>query len=429
MYIKIRFVFVISLLSISILSFGQGQGNSPYNTFGLGEITSETNASQDMMGGTGVSFANSFYVNQLNPALICKNRTIGFNKYVAFNVGMKGSYRIMNQNGKVQENFGMNLSNLTMVFPLTKYWAAGISIKPYSQADHLSLVQKQFEGSSLSNISEYRSQGGLSKVAFTNGFQLAKGLYWGFEGQYLFGNITRDSTSSLSGSAEYFRNSARTDFGGFSGKTGLAYQAKLNKKWFLNMGAAVQLGANLKGERLGIFSVLAENGNGPLYIQKPDTLSITSVKTQAPRNIRAGISLESPYHWVFGVDYNRTLWTGINQFESSAKKALVNSDELSLGLEWMPNNSSSKYLDQVFYRFGYKQGTMPFVINGLQAKDRSVSFGLSLPMGFRSPSYIDLGVAIGKRGSAGTGQIQENYTKISVNFSLLSSWFNKPKIE
>jgi hypothetical protein len=429
MYIKIKFYLVVSLLTVSVLSFGQGQGNSSYNTFGLGEIGSETNAAQDMMGGAGVSFANSFYVNQLNPALISKNRTIGFNKYVAFNVGMKGSYRIMSQNGKVQDNFGMNLSNLTFVFPLKKYWAAGVSIKPYSQADHLSLVQKQFEGSNINNISEYRSQGGLSKVAFSNGFQLAKGLYWGFEGQYLFGNITRDSTSSLSGSSEYFRNSARTDLKGFSAKTGVAYQAKLNKKWFLNVGSALQLGSNLKGERLGIFSVLAENGNGPLYIQKPDTLSITNVKTQAPKNFRAGISLESPYHWVFAVDYNRTLWAGINQFESAAKKTLVNNDELSLGLEWMPNNSSGKYLDQVFYRFGYKQGTMPVVINGVQATDRSVSLGLSLPMGFRSPSYIDLGVAIGKRGSAGTGQIQENYTKISLNFSLLSSWFNKPKID
>jgi hypothetical protein len=429
MYIKSKFFFVVSLLVISRLSFGQGQGNSPYNTFGLGEISSETNAAQDMMGGAGVSFANSFYVNQLNPALISKNRTIGFNKYVAFNVGMKGSYRIMNQNGKVQDNFGMNLSNLTFVFPLTKYWAAGVSIKPYSQADHLSLIQKPFEGSSASNISEYRSQGGLSKVGFANGFQLAKGLYWGFEGQYLFGNIQRDSTTSLTGSSEYFRNSARTDLGGFSGKTGVAFQAKLSKKWFFNIGTALQLGSKLKGERLGIFSVLAENGNGPLYIQKPDTLSITSVSTQAPKNFRAGISLESPYHWVFAADYNRTLWSGVNQFESSAKKTLVNSQEVSLGLEWMPNNSSSKYLDQVFYRFGYKQGTLPVVVNGIQGKDQSVSLGLSLPMGFRSPSYIDLGVAIGKRGSAGTGQIQENYTKISVNFSLLSSWFNKPKIE
>ncbi len=429
MYIKSKFFIVVSLVLVSLIAFGQGQGNSPYNTFGLGQISSETNAAQDMMGGTGVSFANSFYVNQVNPALISKNRTIGFNKYVAFNVGMSGSYRIISQNGKVQENFGMNLSNLTFVFPISPKWATAVSLKPYSQADHVSVVQKPFEGSNFNSINEYRSQGGLSKVSWANGFQVAKGLYWGFEGQYLFGNILRDSTSSISGSSEYFRNSARTDLSGFSGKTGVAFQTKLNKKWYFNAGVALQMGSKLSGERLGIFSVLAENGNGLLYIQTPDTISISKAKTQTPKNFRAGISFESPYKWVFAVDYNRTLWSGINQFESNSKKMMVNSSELGLGLEWLPNYSSSRYIDQVFYRLGYKQGTMPMVINGVQAKDRSVSLGFSIPMGYRSPSYIDLGVAIGRRGSNATGQIQENYTKISVNFSLLSSWFNKPKIE
>jgi hypothetical protein len=429
MYIKNKSFLVFSFLIISFLGFGQGQGNSPYQAIGVGEISPESTAAQDMMGGTGVSFTNSFYINSLNPALISKNRTIGFNKYVAFNVGMKGAYRIMNQGAKIQENFGLNLANIAFVFPIKPKWASAVSIKPYTHADHASVFTKSFANSNITNNTEIRSTGGLSKVSWTNGVQVAKWLYLGLEGQYLFGNIQRDSSTTLSGSAEYFRNSSRIDLKGTSAKAGAAVNFKLNKKWYLNAGATAQLGANLSGDRLGIFSVLAENGNGPLYIQQPDTLYNLPTSSQLPKGYRVGISLEQPYKLIFSAEYASNIWTGTKQFESRAEAIMKTNQEYSFGFEWMPNSSSGKFLDQVFYRAGYRQGTMPYNFNGVQPKDRSFSLGFSLPMGFRSPSYIDLGVSIGRRGTLVNSLVQENYTKISVNFSLLSSWFIKPRIE
>ncbi|MDP5121412.1 MAG: hypothetical protein NWQ46_07455, partial [Spirosomaceae bacterium] len=75
------------ILLVTSQVFSQGQGNSPYSVFGLGEPASMTNVTQDAMGGTGVSFGNTFYVNFLNPAMLVKNRSIGAYKYVAFSVG------------------------------------------------------------------------------------------------------------------------------------------------------------------------------------------------------------------------------------------------------------------------------------------------------------------------------------------------------
>jgi hypothetical protein len=69
------------------------------------------------------------------------------------------------------------------------------------------------------------------------------------------------------------------------------------------------------------------------------------------------------------------------------------------------------------------------MINNTKIKDQSFSLGLSVPMGFGNPSYVDIAVAVGRRGVNANNLIAENYTKISVNFSLLSSWFNKPRIE
>ena len=429
MSLNFRYLLLISFIGFSQIAWSQGQGNSPYNTIGIGEITEETVAAQDMMGGTGVTFSNSFYINHINPAMLVKNRTIGLNKYVALNIGLKGGYKLLTQGNKVQDDFGLNMSNLTMVFPVKPKWAMGVSMRPYSVSDNTTKIEKAFTGSNQINTIENKSTGGISRVAFTNSFILTKGLYWGVEGQYNFGNILRDTTSTIKGSSEYFRNSGRYSFKGVSAKTGLTYQAKLNKKWNLNVGGVYQLGSKLNGESLRVFSVLGEAGSGPVYIQNPDTLAKNTITSQIPSKYKIGVSLESIYHWVFAADYGYTKWSSLKQFDHNAEKLLTDAKEVNLGIEWVPNISSSKYFNQVFYRVGFKQIDTPYFINNNKIKDQSFSFGLSVPMGFGNPSYIDLAVSVGKRGLNTGGLVQENYTKISVNFSLLSSWFNKPRID
>jgi hypothetical protein len=426
-------IFRLKLLTLLIASnlnaLAQGQGNNPYSVLGIGELADETVAAQDMMGGTGVSFTNSFYVNHLNPALLVKNRTIGFTKYVAFDVGFKGGYKTLTQGTNIQENFGLNLNNLTMAFPIKPKWAMSVSLRPYAITDFTSRIQRQFEGTNVQNNFEFVSKGSISKVAFTNSFEILKNLYLGIEGQYLFGTINKDTTSNIAGTSEYFRNTTRLNPSGHSLKAGLAYQYKLNKKWKLNAGGIYQLGSNLSGENLRIFSVLAENGNGPVYIQSPDTISISTISTSLPSKYKIGLSLESTYHWLFAAEYGVTQWNGVKQFDAVANNMFSNATELNLGAEWIPNSSSSKYLDQAFYRVGFRQVQTPYTFNSQRVKDTSFSLGMSLPMAFRNPSYIDLAVAFGRRGTNENGGIRENYTKISVNFSLLSSWFNKPRID
>ena len=429
MSLKFRYLLLIVFTTIYQTSWSQGQGNSPYSTIGIGEVAEESVAAQDMMGGTGVSFSNSFYVNHLNPAMLVKGRTIGLNKYVVFNVGMKGNYKIMQQGTKIQDDFGMNLSNISFVFPIKPKWAMGMSIKPYSIVDNSSKLEKDFLGSNDVNNLEYKSNGGVSRVAFTNSFQIGKHLYWGIEGQYNFGNIQKDTTSFLGGTSEYFRNSARYSPRGASLKTGLTFQQKLNKDWSLNVGGIYQLGSTLKGEHLRVFSVLGEYGNGPQYIQDPDTLALTTLSTQIPSKYKFGVSLESSYHWLFAAEYGVTRWNGLTQFDPIANQVMVDSKELNFGMEWLPNKSSTKYIDQFFYRLGYKQIDTPYKIYNTVVKDRAFSLGLSLPMGKVSPSYLDLAVQVGRRGVNANNLIQENYTKVSVSFSLLSTWFTKSRID
>jgi hypothetical protein len=46
----------------------------------------------------------------------------------------------------------------------------------------------------------------------------------------------------------------------------------------------------------------------------------------------------------------------------------------------------------------------------------------------RGTNYLDLGVALGRRGTTSNGLVQENYAKASVSFSLTRDWFHRPRI-
>jgi hypothetical protein len=429
MSLKLRHFFLLVFLGINQLAFAQGQGKSPYSSIGIGELTDETIAAQDMMGGTGVSFSNMFYLNGLNPALLAKGRVVNGLKYVALSVSGKGYFRNLEQNGTLGQDFGMNLSNLAMAFPVSPKWTIGVSFKPYSMMDNEKVLNTHFQGSSSIATYNFRDYGGLSKVGFTNSVNPVKGLYLGVEGQYYFVNITIDTTMNFIGSGSYTRYTRRQELKGLSLKGGVAYQHKISKKWSANIGGTYQLGNDIKGENINIFRNLVEtSGAGPAVSGDPDTLSISDFTTSLPSKYKIGVSLEKPFNWVFAAEYGFTNWEGISKhFDQQAANTLRNSTEMNFGVEWIPNVSSSSYFNQVFYRVGFKSVNTPYYINNTQIKDNSFTFGMSLPMG-RGTNYLDLGVALGRRGTTSNGLVQENYAKASVSFSLTRDWFHRPRI-
>ncbi len=427
---KVTSVFIgLIFLFYSSVCVAQGQGNSPYSAFGIGDLADESVAPQDMMGGTGVSFANSFYVNQINPALVVKNRILGGYKYVAFNIGVKGNLRNITSQDKIKQSFGANLNNVTMAFPILPKWAMSFSLKPYSTVEHNAAFVKTVVGSSERVTYQHNNSGGISRFAYVNSVQLVKGLYLGLEANYSFGSISKDTTSFLNSSATINRYTTRYSLTGKSAKAGIAYQQKLSKSWQLNVGGTYEIGARMSGTQLRHFSIMADAGTGPSIIQIPDTLGFTSITTDLPSKYKVGISLESPFHWVFSADYGVTQWNGAKKLDAISNQLLHDAREVNAGIEWLPKASSTKYFNQVFYRVGFRQAETPYVINRTRIMDRSFSFGMSLPMGFRNPSYVDLGLAVGQRGVNANGLIQENYFRISASFSLLSAWFIKPAID
>lgn len=426
--------YLLSFLLVCVTSsgaFAQGQGNTPYSTFGIGEVSEMTNTPQDMMGGTGASFSNSFYANQINPALLVKNRVVSGYKYVAFNVGMRGQSKTLLNNQASQKDFGMNLNYLSLTSPLTANWAMNVTLRPYTQVQNSVAYSESINGKPDEFITHINTaKGGLSRVSYMNSFRLFKSLYLGAETFYNFGTIKKDSSTYLvQNGGTQLRNTEQFTLGGFGVKLGAAYQQKLNDKWNVNIGGAAELGSTIKGDDLRYTGTYADVGNGAYLINKPDTLSLRKITGGTPAQYRFGVSLESPFHWVFAADYHTTQWVGVKSIDSYSANFLTNSEELKFGIEWLPNNTSTKYLNQGFYRVGFATAKTAYQISGTRIKDNKFTFGTSLPLGFGNPSYINLGIALGRRGTLVNNLVQENYIGFSASFSLLSTWYIKPKID
>ena len=429
---KTNYLLSFLLVCVSASSaLAQGQGNTPYSTFGIGEVSEMSSAAQDMMGGTGASFGNSFYSNQINPALLVKNRVVNGYKYVSFNVGMKGQSKTLLNNQATQKDFGMNLNYLSLTSPITADWAMNVTLRPYTQMQNTVAYSESIIGKPDEFITHINSaKGGLSRVSYTNSFRLFKKLYLGAEGFYNFGVIKKDSTTYLvQNGGTQLRNTEQYALGGLGVKFGAAYQQKLTDKWNFNIGGAAELGGKLNGEFLNYTGTYADIGNGAYLINKPDTTALRNITGGTPAQYRFGVSLESPFHWVFAADYHTTQWMGVKAIDNFSAAFLKNTEEMKFGIEWLPNNTSTKYLSQGFYRVGFATAKTAFQINGTRIKDNKFTFGTSLPLGYGNPSYMNLGIALGRRGTQLNNLVQENYIGFSASFSLLSTWYIKPKID
>lgn len=427
------FSFLFCLSSFSI--FAQSQGNSPYSVFGIGDVDEPTTAANVAMGGTGLTTTSGFFIPSLNPALVVKNRVLGGYRYVGLNFGLNGTAKTIQNASLAQQDFGMNLNHISAAFPILDKWAMSVALRPYSQVTHTTRFSTNatIPGTTQTAINEVKSTGGLSRVGWTNSVLLGKSLYLGVEAFHTFGVILRDTTTTIStnnvASNEAIRFTNRTSVGGSGVRLGAVWQQKLSKKWQLNAGGTYEVSNQLKGEYLRQLSNVSDNGTGFVLSAPADTLLLADARISLPHRVGGGISLESPFHWVFALEYSKTFW---NQYQSNVDPVnglLRNADKLAMGIEWLPKANSTKYFDQVFYRIGYTRQNTPFVINGTRIRDNSFTAGLSLPLGFRSPSYVDIAMAFGRRGTTVSNLIQENYWKIQVNFALLGSWFVKPRID
>lgn len=402
----------------------QGLGNSPYSSLGLGELYSDAFTGSSGMGQSGVSTANSFEINNLNPALWVRN------KFTTLDFGVIGQYKKIESGSARQTNGGGNLGYVALSFPVASRWTLGVSIKPYSFTDFSNKSSKIIAGTPI-NADYYNSgKGGINKVSITNAVQIGKYLSLGLESSYIFGNVRKASEAAIADGTDYLASvNDRTTYNdiAFKGGAALRIPIKKNNKLNLNVGGAYSLGTRINA----VNTVSFELTQSSFPVIDPDTLvNKRNGSVKLPAQYQVGFSFEWPYKLTLSADYSHESWTDYRSFGSSdPKNGLSDVDRMHLGVEYTPRFGSLSYFDNVRYRAGFSTGNTPYVVKDNNIKDTNFSLGFTFPMGRGYQNFVSLSFIGGQRGVMGTGMIRERYGKIALGLTLRERWFEKQKID
>ncbi|WP_229253743.1 outer membrane protein transport protein [Dyadobacter sp. NIV53] len=410
---------------ISTQTNAQGLGNSPYSSLGMGEFYGDGFSANTGMGQSGVSTANGFQINNLNPALWVKNR------FTTLDIGVIGQYKAIASGTDRQQNAGGNLAYVALAFPVSAKWTLGASLKPYSFVDFDNSSTRNVPGTPFDAVYYTTGKGGVNKASITNAFQIGKYLSLGLESSYFFGNIRRASEVLLPlGEPPYYLVgiSERTTYSDFAFRGGAALRIPLKKdnKLNLNLGASYSFKTNLNASQTSIFE-LSQGSNVITAASDTVTNEIKGYLT-LPTQYQVGMSLEWPFKLIVSADYNSQSWSQYRGFDKQ-NGGLKNVGRVNLGVEYLPRFSSLSYFDNVRYRVGFSYGKTPYMVDNKDVNDTNVSLGFTFPMGRGYQNFISIAFVGGQRGAMGTGMVRERYGRAVLGITLLEKWFVKQKID
>jgi hypothetical protein len=402
---------------------GQSLGNSPYSSIGLGERFSPGYAENQSMAGVGVASSLGLYVNNLNPALLARN------KYTVFSMGMNGQQKGLKTTSQTQNSFAMNLNYVNLSFPVKKNWSMGVAIAPFSYTD-FSIKSKEtgVPSDTTRYLTHFKAKGGINKLSWNNAFEY-KELYFGVESSVLFGQIKRTSDSQIQNDGQFYSVNFidQQSYNGLYFRLGTAWHHKIKKDRYFNVGIALEPSKNINGDRYRTTQTFTNDGQATTL---GDTIANGTIitKIKLPTDLKFGISYENSTKYTIFADMS------INknsQFKNliGTNEGLKNTITFGIGAEYFPNFTSTKFLKRAVYRFGFNSGTSPYshLKTGQQLKDLNLALGIGLPL--RNSSFINIGYTAGRRGTKTDGGILENYNKISIGFTLNDIWFVKQKID
>lgn len=413
-------------LSFGIFQIANAQTivNSPLSYIGMGEMYPAETASNSMMGGIGISNSNGIYSNQMNPALLARNR------YTVLEAGLNAELKNMQDYRQRQQILGGNYQSFNLTLPMSSRWTMSVGIRPHSNVNYETKSYRRLNVLGVDSlIYGYKGTGGVSKLSMSHGVRLGKEIYIGLESAYLFGTVSREvSTQNLS-DGQYYKIQLEnaTRYSDFTFKAGLAYRHLIKNDIFLNVGATFDLSKQIGATNLRRFATLDLTG---LNVINADTLDKESKFDQKiPVSQRFGISLERAARWMVGIDYSSTSWTSIdNNLGRSAK--LPTTSTIAFGAEYTPDfESISSFFKRTTYRVGYSYATTPydFAGNGRFAKDQFVSGGFAFPLR-NFLNYINVSYQFGRRGLLADNALEEQYQRVVIGLTLGDAWFQKVKL-
>ena len=405
-------------LFFTLISFAQQGTSSPYSFYGIGDVKFKGTAENRAMGGLTI-YSDSIHLNFQNPASYSNL------KLTTFSLG--GTYLTtdLETNSQSEKARRTAIDYLAVGLPFGKF-GVGFGLMPYSSVGYNIQSNTVASATNPQEIKQYSGTGGINKVFFGVGYALTKKLSIGIDYSYNFGKIQTYSFRFIEGLQYGSREKNLSDITGGLLNAGLTFNTPINKK--LNGFASLTYSpdSKLSSSNYRNIATIQYSSTGAEILVQPLDVDVANTTITLPSKLAVGFGIGQNKKWMLGTEITLQKSSNMgNRFNDINNVNYENATRYSFGGFYIPNyNSFSKYYEKIIYRAGLRYENTGLIINNTSIKDYGVTAGVGLPL-IGVFSNVNIGVEYGQRGTTSANLVQENYTNITIGFSLNDKWFQK----
>lgn len=419
-----RKILMSALLASSGLTFAQTIGNSPYASYGIGDVKYDNSLEHQSMGGVSTAFVSDFNnsFNFKNPAanenlLLTTARIEGTNE--------NNFYR-SDVNDYKSTKSSTYLSNIALSFPLSPKVKFGLGYQPYSTKRY-EIATAPSEVAGISSVNKFMGQGTVSTVQGAVSYQITPSFGLGLRSNFYFGNIYDVKELKTTNYDIINGLETRTRIRDFNFTAGAVYQKKNEDDTKITVGATATFGNINDGKTVFTNSTYIYDIKSEKIDQQIIATRELPVKNLLPFEVSVGAGYGHAFKWYAGAQLDYKKATDI-LYEGNLI-SLNDQFRISAGGYYLPNyNNFRNYFERVVYRYGayYEKGGLQ--IAGENINRYAVTFGALFPFkdsGAGNMSGVEIGVEAGHRGTTKNNLISQNFVNFKVGFNFSDRWFRK----
>ncbi|WP_312901296.1 hypothetical protein [Chryseobacterium taichungense] len=421
-------IFVLSFISVGYFLNAQNLSNSPYATYGIGDVKYDNTIETSSMGGISTAFISDFTsnFNFANPA----NNTNFELTSIKLEATNENNYFKTDYNNTKSTKHSTYLSNISLAFPLSPRLKMGLSYQPYSSKSYEIIHTDYNENTGVTTGNRFKGSGTLNTAQIALGYKINEQFAVGARANYYFGNLYDLNELAVSNAELINGYETKNSIRNFNFTLGANYQnlnTSTDKK--LTIGATATFGntSNMTTDyRNSTYyysdAARTEKANETVIEEKT-----TNSKNLLPLQASVGVGYGEENKWFLSLQGDYKKGESIAYFGQSLD--LQDSYRISAGGWYLPNyNNFRSYFSRIVYRYGafYEKGSLQ--IAGQNINKFGVSAGVLLP--FKNSSItrmsgLELGLEVGKRGTLKNNLINQNFINLKVGFNFADKWFRK----
>lgn len=421
-------IFVLSFLSVGYFLNAQNLSNSPYATYGIGDVKYDNTIETTSMGGISTAFISDFTSN-FNFANPANNANFELTS-IKLEATNENNYFKTDYNNTKATKHSTYLSNISLAFPLSSKLKMGLSYQPYSSKSYNILHEETNQETGVTEYNRFKGSGTLNTAQIALGYKVTDKFAVGARANYYFGNLYDLNELAYSNAELINGYETRNSIHNFNFTLGASYQnlnTSTDRKF--TIGATTTFGntSNMTTDYVNstyfYSDAAATTKSNESIIEQRSTKS----KNLLPMQASLGVGYGEENQWFLSVQGDYKKGESIAYFGNTLD--LQDSYRISAGGWYLPNyNNFRSYFSRIVYRYGafYEKGNLQ--IAGQNINKFGVSAGVLLP--FKNSSItrmsgLELGLELGKRGTVKNNLINQNFINLRVGFNFADRWFRK----